>query len=109
MAWYPRWRAAVIMLVVQCWMVGILAAWIRVLKGIDFFSLPRWWFFLVASILVLVNGVFAEKHFDSYKKRFDSWPDDKRARWDLLVTIFVVCIFVFTMYSAVAARQALGL
>ena len=95
------------MVVLQCWLLGILAAWLRILAGVDLFGLPRWTFFIAAAVLALSNEYFVRRGYDGFRKQFESWPTYRRARWDSGVAVVTVGLFALAMYSAILARRCL--
>ena len=97
------------LLVILAWLSIIAAAWLKILTGIDVFALPRWCFLTVFSVLSLGNGIYMKRHFDYYRKHFDDWSVEERNSWDVVLVIFIVCAFAFSLYSASAARDSVVL
>lgn len=101
---FSNWRTLVFLLVIECWMLSIIALWARLAGGLDLLGFSRWTYFLVALLLWFINDRCIENYYPRYREEFVAWTQLKRTMLDLLVAVFAVGMFATTMFLAVKVR-----
>lgn len=102
---FTNWRTLVFLLVVEIWLLSIIALGVRLTGGLDLLGFSRWTYFVAALLLWYMNDRCIEKYYPPYREEFAAWPQIRRNMMDLLVAFFAVGMFAATMFLAVKVRD----
>jgi hypothetical protein len=105
---FRRWRAVLIFSLVQSWIFVIISVALACFSPVNLFQSPKWVFVTIALSTVTIPWRLVNWRFDRYCALFSGINARRRLRYDIIVALITVVIFMTMVLMLALYRESHG-